>query len=280
MKNTMLKFLGIALAAIVILPVARAQTGSSGMGQGRQSGPPPPQTPPTAATPTGAADAAEEAAFKKLVADVSDPKLLVPDSKDFLKKYPNSRYASQVYAQLAGAYVQQGDAPSAGAAARKAVELNPNSPDALPILALVSSHEITETGQVSVPKIKATEDYARQGIQLLNTLQKPPDATDADFSMRRDQKLAMCHSAMGLAYLYESKGTQAVQELSAAVKLETPPEPQDMYLYAVALDAVGQDGPAITQLEGACPKLSGEMQQRCISFMADVKRKAPGAPKQ
>jgi len=287
MKNTILKFIGLGLAAaLVVVPGALGQmgqqqgTGSQGMGQGQQQGQaqqPPPgaaQTPPATPPPV---DPVEEAACKKAIGKSTDAKQVVSDSNDYLKKYPTGRCAGQVYAQLSMAYLQQGDGDKAGAAAQKAIQLNPNSPDALPVLAVVSSHEISG-GPGSAQKIQATENYAHLGIQILNALQKPPDVSDVDFSTQRDEKLALCHSAMGLALLFERKGTLAVQELSAATKLESPPEPMDLYLLAVAYDAAGQINQAVTTFEAACPKLTGEMQQRCIGLLSEEKKKAPAQP--
>jgi Tfp pilus assembly protein PilF len=283
MKNTMLKFLGIALtAAVSISPVARAQMGQQGMGsqgmgqaqQQQQTPPPAAQTPPATPPPV---DPAEEAAYKLASVRTTDGKQIVTASNDFLKKYPNSRYAGLVYAQLAMAYLQQGEGDKAGAAAQKALQINPNSPDALPVMAMVSSHQISG-GPGSAQRIQATENYARQGISLLNALQKPADVSDVDFTTQRNEKLAMCHSAMGLAYLNEGKNTLAVQELAEATKLENPPDALDMYLLGVAYDGTNQASQAVTTLEAACPKLQGEMQARCNDFLKEVKKKAPAQP--
>ncbi len=286
MKNTMLKFLGFGLAAVVVIsPVARAQMGqqqqgmgSSGMAQAQQqqqTPPPAAQTPPATPPPV---DPAEEAACKKVTGKSTDAKQTISDSNDFLKKYPSSRCAGSVYAQLAMAYLQEGKGDEAGAAAQKALQLNPNNADALPVMALVSSHQIP-SGLGAAQKIQATENYARQGISLLNALQKPAEVSDVDFTTQRNEKLAMCHSAMGLAYLNEGKNMLAVQELAEATKLETPPDAMDMYLLAVAYDGTNQSSQAATTLEAACPKLQGEMQARCNDLLKEVRKKAP-APKQ
>jgi Tfp pilus assembly protein PilF len=260
------------LAAVVILPVARAQMGQSqGMGMGQPSGmgqPQQGQAAPPAQTAPAAADPAEDAACKKATGKSTDPKQVVADSNEYLKKYSSGRCAGMVYAQLASAYFQQGDPDKAGAAAQKALAINANDPNALPVMAMVSANQITG-GPGSAAKIKQTEDFANQGINVLNALTKSsPDMSDADFTSHRDAKLAMCHSAMGLAYLFESKGSLALQHLTMATKLENPPEPMDMYLLAVAYDATGQFGQAVTAFESACPRLTGEMQQRCISLLA------------
>jgi Tfp pilus assembly protein PilF len=292
MKNTMWKFLGIGLAAaIAISPVAQAQMGQQGMGSqgmgsqgmsqpqqqgmgqqgtGTQGTQGTAQTPPATQPP---ASAEEEAAYKKVSSSV-DAKQVVTDATDFLKKFPSSRYASLVYAQLAMAYLQQGEGDKAGSAAQKSIQLNPNGPDAYPVIAMVSSHQIPD-GPGAAQKIKATEDYANQGIQLLNALQKPPEVCDLDFTTKRNEKLAMCHSALGLAYLHEGKGGMAVQHLLEATKLEAPPDAMDMYLLAVAYDATGQFGPAASSFEAACPKFQGDMQQRCNDLLKEERKKAP-----
>jgi Tfp pilus assembly protein PilF len=276
--------LGIALAAVVVMPVEQAQMGQSqgtGMakGQGTTQGmaPPPAQTAAPTQTPPPAVDPAEEAACKKAMSKSTDAKQVIADSNEYLKKYATGRCAGRVHSQLAMANLQQGDGDKAGAEAQKALAADPNDPNALPVMAIVSAHQITG-GPGSAPKIKQAEDYANQGINVLNALtNSSPDISEADFTTQRDAKLAMCHSALGLAYLFEQKGPLAVQHLTMATKLENPSEPMDMYLLAVAFDATNQFSQAVTEFEAACPKLPTEMQQRCSGLLAEDRKKASAA---
>jgi len=165
--------------------------------------------------------------------------------------------------------LQLQDAGKAQAAAQHAVDLNPASPDAVSLLAYVY---LRGSDPVTMERIKATETYARQGIQMLNALQKTPEMSDADFNTARNEKLSMCHSAMGLAYLSENKSQEAAQELSEAVRLSSVPDPVDQYLLGAAYEANKQYSQAITAYT-ACAKdpLIGD---RCSAGLKETKDKA------
>jgi Flp pilus assembly protein TadD len=290
MKNMTWKFLGMGLTALIsISPVARGQMGQQGMGQqsgmgggmshstqtgqqstqGTQQTPPPQaQTPPAALPPV---DPVEEADYKKVTGKHSDPKVMVADATDFLTKYPKSRYNSIVYAQLANAYLQLGDPDKTGSAAQKAVDLNPDNPDAVSLLAYVFLRG-TKAGPVTMERVRVTEALARHGIQLLNALQKPPEVSDADFDTARKEKLSMCHSAMGYAYLNESKNQEAAQELVEAIHLSSSPDPVDQFLLGVAYESSKQYAQALTAYE-ACAK-DPAIGPRCAQGLKDVKDKA------
>ncbi len=292
MKITTWKFLGLGLAALIAFsPAAHGQMGqqttdsrTQGMGatapalqvgqqssQGTTQTQTPPgqaQTPPAALPPV---DPVEEAAYKKITAKGGDPKVVTAEAKDFLTKYPKSRYAANVLTQLASAWLQLGDKDRAAAFAQQAVGLNPASPDAVSLLAYLSSRMLESGPGTLQDRIKATETYAHQGIQLLNAMQKPPEMPDADFNATRNEKLSMCHSAMGLAYLNDNKPDEAAQELAEATHLSATPDPVDLFLLGFAYENTKHYTEAAAAY-AACAK-DPQIGDRCSAGLKDVKGK-------
>ena len=259
------------------------QQGSSGMG-GQQ--PPPQQTPPTQGQATPPAtpppvDPAEEAAFKKLAkVDNADANAVSNQATTFLNKYPSSKYAAQVYAQLAGAYMQLDQADKALVAGMKSLELSHNTNvDALAVMAVVTSRRFDPKKPTAAADLAATEGYGRQGIQLLTALVKPADADEATFTKTKNQRLAMCYSGLGLALLNEGKYAEAAQNFGEATKLENPPEPVDLYLLASALFDSKQFTQAVVAYND-CVKEAGQMQGMeniagmCRTGLTDARKQA------
>jgi tetratricopeptide (TPR) repeat protein len=291
MKITGLKVFGIALAASLAIPAASFGQGMGGQqgggmgsgmgGQQQQQNPPPAQgqaTPPATPPPV---DPVEEAAFKKLAkADNADATAVSNQASDFLKKYPTSKYAAQVYAQLAGAEMQLDHPDKALVAGKKSLDLSHDTNvDALSVMAVVMSRRFDPQKPTAAADLAAIEAYARQGIQLLNGLVKPPEADEATFTKTKSQRLAMCYSGLGLALLDEGKNAEAAQNFAEATKLENPPEPVDLYLLGTALFESKQFAPAVTAFE-SCIKEAGAMQGmedlsgRCKSKLTESKKQA------
>lgn len=289
MKSTTGKMVGLGLALFIVMPASarveasvqqqgqqQGQQGQQGQGQQGQQGQTGQQPGQTAAPPV---DPAEEAAYKTFhEANSNDAKDVVSKGEAFLTKYPSSRYDGLVYSRLTTAYMQLGMEDKMFAAGQKALELVPDNVDVLPVMAMTTSRRIN-TGEIDAEqKLRMTETYARQGIQLLNAAQKPADMPEADFDKARDEKLAMCHSGLGLVDYDRQKYTEATQEFEEAVKLEGEPDPVDQYLLGNSFMAAKQYGQAVTALE-ACAKPGGQMEGPCKKVLENAKRAAATQPK-
>ncbi|MGH9591442.1 MAG: hypothetical protein ACRD5L_00015, partial [Bryobacteraceae bacterium] len=146
------------------------------------------------------------------------------------------------------------------------------------VMAMVSSRRIDPGGLDADQKLRMTETYGRQGILLLNQLQKPADMPDADFAHARDEKLAMCHSGLGLVDYDRQKFVEATQEFTEALKLESDPDPVDQYLLGLSLMGAKQYSQAVTVLD-ACSKNS-VMSANCKPKLDEAKKLAAMQPKQ
>jgi hypothetical protein len=251
----------------------QGQTGQSGQGQtppGQSTTPTQPVAPPV--------DPAEEAAYKEFSGlKGDDPGVMIKQGEAFITKYPNSHYLGTVYAQLTVAYMNAGDENKMNAAGDKALEITPNNVDVLPVMAMATSRRLNPGDAEYPAKLRKTQTYANQGIQSLNSLQKPAAMTDEQFARARDEKLAMCHSALGLADLDQNKAVEATQEFTEALKLESTPDPVDQYLLGMTLMQQNQFAQAQTAFE-ACAKPGSAMSDRCKQQADTAKKQAAAKP--
>ena len=297
MKKMMGKILCPAAGLLLALPLSawaqqmgsqigqqqqtQQQQGQTGQGQTGQSQTPPGQTtaqPPAAQPAAPPVDPAEEAAYKDFSAlKGDDPAVMIKQGEAFITKYPSSHYLGTVYAQLTVAYMNAGDEGKMNAAGDKALAITPNNVDVLPVMAMATSRRLNP-GDADYPaKLRKTLTFANQGIQSLNSLQKPAAMTDEQFARARDEKLAMCHSALGLADLDQSKPVEATQEFTEALKLEATPDPVDQYLLGMTLMQQNQFAQAQTSFE-ACAKPGTAMADRCKQQADTAKKQAAAKP--
>lgn len=295
MKMTTGKILCPAAVLLLALPAAGWARQMGQMGQQQQTPPQQQQqqnqqgqtgqTPPgqaaapatPAAPPVDPAEQKDYDAFNTLKGD--DPTVVIKQGEGFLTKYPNSRFTGTVYARLTVAYMNTGDENKMNAAGEKALELSPNNVDVLPVMAMATSRRLNP-GDMDYPqKLRKTQTYANSGIQSLNSLQKPAAMTDEDFAHARDEKLAMCYSALGLAELDQNKPVDATQHFTEALKLESSPDPVDQYLLGMSFMGQNQFAQAATAFD-ACAKPGTAMSDRCKQEREDAKKKVAAAPKQ
>lgn len=249
------------------------QTGQTGQGQTGQGQTPPGQAAPAQPTtpPVDPAEQKDYDTFNALKGD--DPAVLIKQGEAFLTKYPNSNFKGPVYARLTVAYMNAGDENKMNAAGEKALEITPTNVDVLPVMAMATSRRLNPSDIDYAQKLRKTQTYANTGIQSLNALQKPAAMTDEDFAHARDEKLAMCYSALGLAELDQNKPVDATQHFTEALKLESQPDPVDQYLLGMSYMGQSQFAQAVTAFD-TCAKPGTSMSERCKQERDDAKKKA------
>src|SRR5438067_11769745 len=124
----------------------------------------------------GAASKDELKAYKE-VYDTrgGDPAHLIEIGEAFLTKYPMSVYAGAVYSELASAYLNTNQADKMVTAGTKAVDINPDNVDVLPLLAWAIPRRVTGQTPDAAQQLAKAQDYAKHGIQLLTTMPKPTE---------------------------------------------------------------------------------------------------------
>jgi tetratricopeptide (TPR) repeat protein len=174
---------------------------------------------------------AEEAAYKNvLAAQGGDPAAQIQVGEDFITKFPMSKYVGGVYGMLTTGYYATGNTDKMFAAGAKALELNPDNVDVLALLAMAIPRRVKANTPDGPQQLQKAEVYAHHAIELIPTMPKPDAFDDATFEKAKNDKLALCHSGLGLLAIDHQKFDDARNELTLAVQLATSPDPVDYYL--------------------------------------------------
>jgi tetratricopeptide (TPR) repeat protein len=263
--------LGFAVAISAGAGVTWAQYG------GQAAAPPPPASPAQSAPAPKESgkpvkvNKAEEAAYKKVLeAQAADPAMQIAAGEDFVSKYPMSKYTGGVYGLLTSAYFNTGNTDKMFAAGATALELDPNNVDVLSLLAMAIPRRVKANTPDGPQQLQKAETYARHALDLIPTMTKPDALDDAAFEKAKNDKLALCHSGLGLLDINHQKFSDARTELTQAVQLASSADPVDYYLLG---NADAQDG----FLHGAMAAYekcaaSGPLQTQCKSRQDSVKK--------
>jgi tetratricopeptide (TPR) repeat protein len=217
----------------------------------------------------------EAKAYKELYdARNGDPARLIEVGEGFLAKFPNSVYAGAVYAELASAYLNTNQPDKMVVAGTKAVEINPDNVDVLPLLAWAIPRRVTGQTPDAAQQLAKAQDYAKHGIQLLTTMPKPEEMDDAAFTKAKNEKLAMCHDGIGVAEVKTGKYDAAIAELNQSVELSATPDPVDFYLLGVANQLTSHFTDAIASFTKCSTAGPPQIQAQCKAGLDDAKKKA------
>jgi tetratricopeptide (TPR) repeat protein len=222
---------------------------------------------------SGAASKDELKAYKEVYdARSGDAAHMIEVGEAFLAKYPMSIYAGAVYSELASAYLNTNQAEKMVTAGAKAVEINPDNVDVLPLLAWAIPRRVTAQTPDAAQQLAKAQDYAKHGIQLLTTMPKPEEMDDAAFTKAKNEKLAMCHDGIGVAEVKTGKYDDAIAELNQSVELSATPDPVDFYLLGVANQLTSHFTDAISSFTKC--STAGPLQAQCKAGLDEVKKKS------
>ena len=228
--NSSAAVLGLTAAILMGPSISSAQYGPA---SSPQPAPAPAQNtpPPKESGKQPKINKAEEAAYKNvLAAQGSDPAMQIQVGEEFISKFPMSKYVGGVYGLLTTAYYSTGNTDKMFAAGAKALELNPDNVDVLALLAMAIPRRVKANTPDGPQQLQKAEVYAHHAIELLPALPKPETVDDASFEKAKNDKLALCHSGLGLLDINHQKYEDARNELTQAVQLASSPDPVDYYL--------------------------------------------------
>jgi tetratricopeptide (TPR) repeat protein len=165
--------------------------------------------------------------------------------KDFQQKFPQSKLLSNVLFFGAGAAEEKNDVPDALNYGEESLKLQPDNLRSLILVAglLPLPQALGGTPAQKQQQLGQSENDANRALQLLNSVQPPPNAAQAQLAQFNNGKkviAAQLHASLGMAHLEKAVLTQSPKgpdpnELSAAEQefknaVSSPqPNPQDYY---------------------------------------------------
>jgi tetratricopeptide (TPR) repeat protein len=239
--------------------------------------------PGAAATPAPApkVDPQEEAdykAFFELKPDDADQHIALGTA--FVTKYPNSKYAEAVYAQMTNAEYKKQNFDKMFADGDKAIALNPDDVTVLVITGWVIPHTYNPDDPQAEAKLAKAEKYEKHALEILPTLTKPAamaSMSDADFAKAKTESESQAHSGLGLVYFRQQNYDGAVTELTKAVATTSNPDPTDYFVLGYSLNKVNKYSDAADAFT-KCAAIPGGLQARCKQQADDAKKQAASKP--
>ncbi len=239
--------------------------------------------PGAAATPAPApkVDPQEEAdykAFFELKPDDADQHIALGTA--FVTKYPNSKYAEAVYAQMTNAEYKKQNFDKMFADGDKAIALNPDDVTVLVITGWVIPHTYNPDDPQAEAKLAKAEKYEKHALEILPTLTKPAamaSMSDADFAKAKTESESQAHSGLGLVYFRQQNYDGAVTELTKAVATTSNPDPTDYFVLGFSLNKVNKYSDAADAFT-KCAAIPGGLQARCKQQADDAKKQAASKP--
>ena len=217
----------------------------------------------------------EEAAYKELFASrSSDVGKQIQLGENFAEKFPESRYLTSVYAQLAANYMNAGQVDKMFVAGEKALELNPDNTDVLSLLAMAMPRRVNSSTPDAQQQYQKAEGYARKALELLPNLPRPEGIDDAVFQKAKDDKIAMAHSGLGLILFQRRNYAEARTELTEAVKLSSSPDPVDYYILGNANIQGSYYNDAVAAYEKCASVGTGALAAQCKVRAESAKKDA------
>jgi hypothetical protein len=156
------------------------------------------------------------------------PEAKITAANAFLTKFPSSDFMSQADMLKWQAYVQLKNAPGAVDAAKSALKHTPSDAikiTALNYLAYVLPYMYKPSDPDASTQLSQTQSEAKEGLQMLQQLQKPANLSQDQFETQIKRFRADFNRALGFAALEQKDFSSAITYLKAAEQ----DNPKDSY---------------------------------------------------
>ena len=284
MKGTCQKWMEAgAFAGLLLLGCAgaAAQSGGTQSGQSGQSAPPAQQQTDkdkantlTLDTPTPPVNPEEDKDFKAFDAlAITDGAKKTQSGEAFVQKYPQSRYLAVVYSNLVKLYLADGQIQKMQEVGEKDVALAPNDVQTMAILGQTLPRAWNSNLPNAAQQLDKAEKFSKSAIELTPTITKPEGMTDAQFTLAKNQTLAMAHGGLGLVYFRRGKFDEAIPEFEASVKVDPNPEadPVTFYVLGISNQKTSHFDAAVAAFN-KCASIPGSLQPTCKSGAEEAKK--------
>jgi tetratricopeptide (TPR) repeat protein len=219
-------------------------------------------------------NAEEDAAIKAFrAAPITDMAKKDQLGEDFLQKYPQSRYRPEVYAMLVRGYLSQGQIEKMESMGDKEIELNPNDAQTLAIVGSTLPRVMNAGTPDPQKRLDKAEQYSKKALEVLPTIAKPTELSDADFLKAKDQTAALAYSGLGLVAFRRSKFAEAIPNFEQAAKLDPVPDPVNFYLLGISNEKTSHFEDAVNAFT-KCAAFPGGLQATCKTGADEAKKMA------
>jgi tetratricopeptide (TPR) repeat protein len=216
------------------------------------------------------ADPQEDGTYKAFHAvSARDTKKKIQLGKQFLEKYPKSSYTGVVYDQMVKAYYLNQDWDDFFAAADKAIAINPDDLDVLPLVGWVIPRNYKEGDPDGKKKLDRAEMYDKTAIRLLATASKPAALTEDQFAQLKSSGLSQAHSGLGLIYFREQRPEDAAKELEQT----TAADATDWFVLGASYEMLDKHNNAADAFK-KCSVFPGALQATCQKNAEDATKEA------
>jgi len=193
--------------------------------------------------------------------------------EEFLQKYPQSRYRPEVYSLLVRGYLSLGLIDKMETAGDKEIQLNPSDAQTLAIVGSTLPRVMNANTTEPQKRLEKAEQYSKRALEVLPTLVKPAELSDAEFLKAKDQTSALAYSGLGLVAFRRSKFAEAIPNFEQAVKLDPVPDPVNFYLLAISNEKTSHFDDAATAFT-KCAAVPGGLQATCKTGADEAKKMA------
>lgn len=150
-------------------------------------------------------------------AQQSDPATKATALESFLQTYPNSVMKPDAMELLMGAYQQAGNQQKTMDTAQRLLQADPTNLRALALLAYTNRMMAMQGGAGAAQNAAQAGDYGNKGLAALQSVQKPADATDADFQKLKTETSVIFDGAAGFGALNKQDYATAQKDFKDAV---------------------------------------------------------------
>jgi tetratricopeptide (TPR) repeat protein len=217
-------------------------------------------------------NAEEDAAMKAFratpITDMSKKDQL---GEEFVQKYPQSRYRGEVYSILVRGYLSLNQVDKMETVGDKEIELNPNDAQTLAIMGSTLPRVMNASTPDPVKRLDKAEQYSKRALEILPTLAKPEELSDAEFLKAKDQTSALAYSGLGIVAIRRSRFAEAIPNFEQAIKLDPTPDPVNFYLLGLSNEKTSHFDDAFTAF-AKCAAVPGALQTTCKAGADEAKK--------
>jgi tetratricopeptide (TPR) repeat protein len=198
--------------------------------------------------------------------------------EEFIEKYPQSQYRSEVVIFLAGRYMASQQVDKLQASGDKELEQKPANPATLAVLGSNLSRVVTPATPDAQKHLDKAAEYCQKSLDTLATAQKPSNLSEDKFEQAKNEYSSVDYSGLATVAFREQKYDEAIKDFEQAIKLGGGSDPVNYYLLGKSNEAKTNYDQALAAYT-KCAAVPGGMQGPCQTSANDMKSHGAALPK-